>query len=131
MKPAHVTSIFLVMLAIASACHRREMEMEPIGPEVKASFVIYFQTGATQEQINDFSKRVLSRPRADGRGYDLPDGVRTFLRVSAVEGHEAIAITFFPSATSEQRETLIREVRASPLVIKVLENVVPADVKKL
>jgi hypothetical protein len=105
--------------------------MEPIGPDVKASFVIYFNSGVTQEQINDFSARVLSRPRADGRGHYLPEGVRTFLRVSAVSGHEAIAITFFPNATAEQRQNLISDVKASPLVYRVIESVAPSDVKNL
>jgi hypothetical protein len=107
------------------------MKMEPIGPDVKASFVIYFNGGVTEEQINDFSKRVLSRPRSDGRGDYLPEGVRTFLRASSVDGHEAIAITFFPNATAHERENLIRNVKASSLVYKVLEDVAPADVKKV
>jgi len=124
---------FALLLAcdVNTACHRREMPMEPIGPDVKASFVIYFNSGVTQKQINDFSKRVLSRPRVDGRGDYLPEGVRTFLRAPSVSGHEAIAITFFPSATSEQRQALIHAVKAAPLVYKVVENVAPSDVKSL
>ena len=105
--------------------------MQPIGPDVKASFVIYFNRSVTPEQINDFSKNVLSRARSDGRGDHLSEGVRTFLRASSVDGHEAIAITFFPNATAQQRESLIRDVKASPLVYKVLEDVAPDEVKKL
>ena len=128
---SYLTPFALLALVLGSACHRQEMKMEPIGPEVKASFVIYFNSGVTDEQISDFSKRVLSRPRSDGRGDDLPEGVRTFLRASSVEGHEAIAITFFPNATAQQRESLIWAVKASSLVYKVLEDVAPADVKKV
>jgi hypothetical protein len=121
----------IAFMLFAAACDRPDERMYPIGPGVKASFVIYFNTGVTQEQINNFSEHVLSRPRADGRGADHREGVRTFLRLSSVQGHEAIAITFFPSATTEQRSTLIQDVKASSVVYKVLEDVVPADIKKL
>jgi len=125
-------STCVVGLALfSSACSRPDERMYPIGPGVKASFVIYFKSGVTDEQVNEFSKRVLSKPRADGRGDNLPDGVQTFLRAPTVSGHEAIAITFFANATPEQRQTLIHDVNASSLVYKVLENVAPSDVKSL
>src|SRR5205814_3859623 len=112
-----IGSIWVVALVLSfSASGRPDERMYPIGPDVKASFVIYFNSGVTQEQISDFSKQVLSRPRADGRGADNPDGVQTFLRLSSVQGHDAIAITFYSSATPEQRATLIRSVKISPLV---------------
>ena len=131
-RTASVSGLIVIALVLfASACNRPDERMYPIGPDVKASFVIYFNSNVTEEQIADFVKHVLSRPRADGRGADNPEGVQTFLRLSSVQGHEAIAITFFPSATPEQRATLIRDVKASPVVYKVLEDVVPADIKKL
>ena len=105
--------------------------MAPIGPDVKASLVIYFQSGVTRDQISAFSDAVLSRPDPAGRGYDLATGVQSRLRVGPVQGHEGIAITFFADATSEQRERLMAEVKASPLVYKVLEGVAPDDVKKI
>jgi len=72
----NLTLLLPGLVMFAAACNHRQTEMEPVGPDVKASFVVYLQAGVTQEQINDFSKRVLSRPRADGRGDYLPEGVR-------------------------------------------------------
>jgi len=68
---------------------------------------------------------------------DLPikgvpqNGVRTILRLSEVQGHEGVAVTFFPAATREQRENLKRSVQSSSLVYKIIENAVPANVKRL
>jgi hypothetical protein len=39
-----------------------------------------------------------------------------------VEGHEGFAITFFPDATREQRAELMRAVKQSPVVYKILET---------
>jgi len=61
----------------------------------------------------------------------MPPGVRTFLRLRAVEGHDGIAITFFPNATKEQREELTKAINASPLVYRVLKNTAPDSVKTL
>jgi hypothetical protein len=66
----------------------RQDKMVPIGPSVQASLVICFKAGTGEEQINGFSKEVLSRPDPQGRGAYNPEGVRTFLRLSPIEGHE-------------------------------------------
>lgn len=105
--------------------------MRPVGPDVKTDLLIYFKSGVTTTQINAFSKEVLSRPSPNGAGDHLPSGVRTFLRLSPLEGHDGIAITFFPSATKEQREDLKRAVESSSVVHKVLENLAPTDVKNI
>jgi hypothetical protein len=106
--------------------------MVPIGPEVRASLVVYFKHGVTQDQINYFWENVLSRPNAEGRGYWHRDGIGMLSRVyPSVEGHEGVAVNFWANATESQREEIKREVNASPIVFKVLENVAPVDVKKL
>jgi hypothetical protein len=103
----------------------------PIGPTVKADLLVYFKRDLSQGQINDFINNVISIPDREGRGYDLPAGVRTRLRLRPVEGHEGIAITFFPNATKEQREELLSSIKTSPLVFRVLENTIPDNVKSL
>src|SRR5258708_37288734 len=122
-------AVFTVGLLVPGCSLFRQDKMLPIGVGVQASLVIYFKVGTSEEQINGFSKEVLSRPDPQGRGVYNPEGVRTFLRLSAVEGHEAIAITFFPNASAEQREKLKSCVTASPLVYKGLENVAQLDFK--
>ena len=124
-------AICLGLLTLACPFNKREEKMEPIGPGVRADFVIYFKTGATDAETNLFYKDVLSRPSPDGRGYSNPQGVRTILRLSEVQGHEGVAVTFFPAATTDQREALKRAIKASPVVYKVLVDKVPADVTKI
>ena len=105
--------------------------MRPIGPEVKASLVIYFKLGVTNQQIEDFWHEVLSRADPQGRGYYHRAGVGDISRVKSIQGHEGLAMSFFPDATKEEREEVTRDIRSSPIVYKILENVAPADVKKL
>lgn len=106
--------------------------MRPIGPEVKADLVLFFNSGVTDEQINTFWKEVLSRPNPQGKGYDHRAGVGPISRVfPAVQGHEGISLSFFPSATQAQRDELEREVKSSPVVYRVLKNTAPIKIKKL
>ena len=118
-------------LSIACPLSRSENPVVPVGPDAKADFLIYFHRHLSREQIDAFSKNVLSKPDPQGRGYYSAPGLRTQLRLRAVEGHEGIAITFFPNAPEEQRQELIRSIKASPLVYRVLENTSPDSVKTL
>src|SRR5438067_1999893 len=87
-----ISVLFVALLSIA--CIRtspsyEKNEMIPIGPEVKASLVIYFKAGTTDEQIEDFWHGVLSDPDPQGRGYSHRPGVGDLMRVfPAVQGHE-------------------------------------------
>lgn len=126
------TAICLLwLLSNACAFNSDKSDLRPIGPTVKADILIYFDSNLSQEEINDFTQNVLSRPDPKGRGYDLAPGIRTRLTLRAVEGHEGIAVTFFPDATNEQRQELMRAIKASKLVYKVLENVAPDSIKTL
>ncbi len=126
-----IAAICFGLLNLACPFNKREEKMEPIGPGVRADILVYFKAGATDAETNLFYNDVLSVPRSDGRGYDNPPGVRTVLRLSEMQGHEGVAVTFFPAATKEQRENLKRAVQSSSVVYKVLENRRPSDVKRL
>jgi len=105
--------------------------MRPIGPEVKASLVIYFKPGITNQQVEDFWHEVLSRPDPSGKGYYHRNGVGDIGRIAPVQGHEGISVSFFPDATKEERDEVIHDITSSPIVYKVLRDIAPADVKKL
>jgi hypothetical protein len=51
--------------------------------------------------------------------------------IGPVEGHKGYAITFFPNATRDQREELMRAVRQSRVVYKILEKKAPDSVHTL
>ena len=103
--------------------------MVPIGPDAKAGLVIYFKTDATHDQIEAFSNEVLSTRVNNGTW--PRSGISMILRLLPLQGHEAIAVSFFPDATEAQRDEIKKAVLSSPLVYKMLENVAPADVKKI
>ena len=118
---------------LVSACPlQKRNEMHPIGPGVKASLVIYFKAGVTEQEIEKFLHEALTYPDPEGRGRYHKNGVGTLLRVyPPVQGHEAIAVTFLETATETQRREIKSATAASILVYKVLENVAPSDVKKI
>lgn len=124
-------AMLVAVVLIQSGCPFRKNEMRPIGPEVKASLVIYFKHGVTNQEIEEFWHAVLSKPDAQGGGYNHRAGVGDISRIKSVQEHEGVAMSFFPDATDEHREMVTRDIRSSPLVYKILENVAPADVTKL
>jgi hypothetical protein len=105
--------------------------MRSIGPDVRADLLIYFNSNASHDEIDAFVKTVLSTPDPRGRGHDLAPGVGMLLAIGPVEGHQGYAITFFPDATRDQRDELMRAVKQSPLVYRILENRVPDSVTTL
>ena len=121
---------FKVLDAFGEILYKHE-KMVPIGPEVQASLVVYFKHGTTHDQIEYFWQNVLSSPDPNGRGHWPREGIGMIGREKAVEGHEGVSVSFRGNATEAQREQIKRAVSASSIVFKVLENVAPANVKKL
>lgn len=131
-RPILTVTLSLLLAFFTWPCSRDKEKMIPIGPDIKASLVIYFKTSASHEEINQFVQTVLSKPDPEGRGYYNRDGVRDILKVyPPVQNHEGYAVTFSPDATQAQRDQLKAAVSASPIVYKLLENIAPADVKKI
>ena len=85
-------------------------EMTPIIPEV-ADLVVIFRPDANHEQIQNFWNEILSTGQVGG-----------IARIPSIEGHAAIAISFFPSASEAQREEVKAKVKSSPIVYRVMEN---------
>ena len=106
-----------------------KQDMVPIGPDVKADLVIFFKLHATHDQIETFWQETLSIK--SNKGHMSRPGIRGILRLLPVQDHEGIAVRFFPNATPAQREDIETRVKSSPIVYKVLEDVVPQDIKSL
>ena len=106
-----------------------KQHMVPIGPDVRADLVIFFKVAASHDEIESFWEQTLST-RSEKGHWPRP-GIRDIMRLFAVQDHEAIAVTFFPDATQAQRDDIRARVKSSPLVFKVMEDVVPQDIKSI
>ncbi len=126
-----VASFFTVFKAIETFGEVRwqHEKMIPIGPDVQANLVIYFKVDATHDQIQSFWEETISTRQERGT-WPLP-GVKDILRLIPTQGHEAIAVSFTPSATEEQRENVKSKVKSSSIVYKVLEDVASEDVEDI
>lgn len=127
-----LVALVAVTLLLSSCSQQRESKRIPVGPDAQASMVFYFKTDVSEEQVSNFFNEVITRPGASSGSFTLREGVQMISRVfHQVEGHKGIAIRFFDEATQEQRDAIRREAKAHPLVYKIIEDVAPADVKKL
>jgi hypothetical protein len=119
---------FLFGIALLFAgCYSTGPEV-PIGPDTKHDLVIFFNRDATHDQIEKFHDEELSYYTWCGNR-DMEPAIKEYLRIFPVDGYEAVALKFFPNAAQSQRDRVKSKVRASPLVHKVIENVVPQDIK--
>jgi hypothetical protein len=97
------------------------------GPNDRIGIVFYFKKEVTNDQINYFLNYELGRPRPDGRGSDLAKGLKGDFLVRA-QGYEGYALELSPEITDEERQNILIKLQQSPLVFKVFENVVPAEI---
>jgi hypothetical protein len=121
------SQIALLSLALVFVgCYSTGPEV-PIGPDTKHDLVIFFKRDATHDQIENFYTGDLSYSWCGDR-YPLP-AISEYLRLFPVDGYEAIALKFFRNASQADRDTVKSRVRASALVHKVFQDVVPQDIK--
>jgi hypothetical protein len=119
---------FKILDAFGQVLYKHE-QMVPIGPDAKHELVIFFKPGTTHDQIERFWAEVLSYPTQGGH-WTRP-GISGILRLFPIQGYEAVGVTFFPNATQAQREEIKSKVHASPIVYKVMEDMVPQNIKKV
>ena len=61
----------------------------------------------------------------------MREEIGLILRVSSVQGHEGTAVRFTANSSPAQRRMIKAAILSSPIVYKLLENVVPTEVKNL
>lgn len=96
---------------------------------IAGSDCVVFKLETTHDQIETFWEETLSTKVEKGH-WSRP-GIRGILRLFPVQGHEGIAVSFFPNATEAEREDIKPRLKSSRLVYKVMENIAPSDVKKI
>jgi hypothetical protein len=99
------------------------------GPQVKASLVIVLKAGLKDEEVEAFRRDVLQITSSNESERKYLAGVSQYLRVPAIEKHEAIALTFHEDISKAEREEVMRRVNSSPLVFKLYQDIAPAEIK--
>ncbi|MEP7212931.1 MAG: hypothetical protein ABI791_07640 [Acidobacteriota bacterium] len=122
--------LFIILLSSCSPFAKQNNDMKSIGPDVPANLVIYFKLGTTENEINQCYRNAIYLDRPDGRGEGVHDGFGSFLRLlpSQANGHDAIAITFKPNATDDQRRAIKEALESCAIVYEIFENVAPKDI---
>lgn len=105
-------------------------QMVKFGPDVRASLVVIYKKSATDEQIGSFLQEKLSRPHPEGKGYSHLDGTSSVGRLN-IHGHVATDITFKANATEEQRDSIKAAIYSSPIVYKIMEDVIPSEIEAI
>jgi hypothetical protein len=119
----------ILVLLLSGCSQRRDDAMIPVGPDQRANLVVFFKSGATNEEVNKFVHETISTPERGG--FRLLSGIWQTLNLLPVDGHEGYAITFFPEATKAERDRVKAAVEASPIVYRVFENVAPKEIKNI
>lgn len=122
--------IIICLVMFTSACSVPGLR-ETAGENIETDVIVFFHAGTDDEAISHFWQNVISVPGRQGKGFAPLPGISAIRRAASVQNHEAITIDFTRHASSQQRELVMNKIRASPLVYKVLEHVVPADVRTL
>lgn len=100
-----------------------------VGPDVRASLVIVFKPGVTNEQVNNFMRNVLQNWDPNEQRHRNIDGILSVLRVPPIEGHEAIAVSLHEDIMKSQKESIKSKVSSPPIVQRIFEDIAPTDIK--
>ena len=104
--------------------HYVHEQMIRSGPDVQT---IIHKKSATDEQIAKFWEEGVSRP--DPRGGHWPlDGVAGMTRLN-IQGHVATAIDLRADISQGQRDEIMSAINSSPIVYKVMEDVIPSEIE--
>jgi len=114
-----------VFLGTALDLANWDNRMVRFGPEIPADLVIVFSTEVSSDQIEDFWEHTLSTETEEGR--DLKEGIQSVIKISVGE-EPALAVSFYSSATREQKETIRRDAAQSSIVRAIFADVAPNDI---
>lgn len=122
--------LFLWIGLVSVACSPSRPAREISGINYSTNLLILFKTEVTDSQIEEFLYSTLMKPHSRS-GYQMQDGIYGIARIRSIPNHQGLAVDFTNISTESQREAIKARVKESPLVLKVLENVIPAQVEKI
>jgi hypothetical protein len=107
---------------------QHEPPAQAVGPNQQASLIIYYRSGTTDRQIEDFVQHKLeSNPSKahDGRGF--PDFVIEYLALSPFDanGFDGSALNFRPGAREIAVDSFVSMVKSDPRVARVFRDTSP------
>jgi hypothetical protein len=127
---------FYAGIAVLKRLDRVAWQHEPslvsFGPEQKAWATIYFCSGTTHDQIENFSDSVLyvnAEPRHAGKDY--PAFVESHLRLwpEQANGHDAVALTLFPNTGTQKKiGAYLSKIESDRRVAKVFTGIAPTAI---
>jgi hypothetical protein len=102
---------------------------EITGQNHTVDMIIYFHKNVTQDEINYFNHNIIATTNPNNPSeFDLLPELSGTMSTSSEDGHDGIAIWFWPDVTKEERLQIKRILLSYPYVYNVLENVAPSDV---
>lgn len=102
-------------------------QMTPLGSNLPKGLAIVFKKEVSEEQIEQFVKELIDKPREDMNGTSLVSGLCYFGRHSP-KGHKTVEVRFCLSTSEEQRKSLKDKVVSIPIVFKVFDDVSASDI---
>lgn len=120
-----------VLLKLDRVAWRHEPPPVHFGPDQRASVVVYFRKGTTNQQIEDFNVSILqadAQPRH--KGLDFPAFVSSYLRLlpNQANGHQAIALTFRNDAPPDQVNAYLTKIKNDERVDKIFLGISPESI---
>ena len=113
---------------------RHEPPLVRFGPDQKASIVIYFRKSVTDKDVEEFDSSVLQRPaKPRHQGSDYPQFVSEYTRLSPSQanGYEAVSLSFFNNASSDDTQAYIQKIEADNRVLKLFFNRSPISIHSI
>lgn len=107
---------------------QHEPPEQTIGTDQRASLVIYYRPGTTEQQIEDFVEHNLEDyPSKVHDGRDLPDFVSEYMALppSHANGFDGSALTFKPDAHGPAVESFVSMVQSDPRVARIFRDTSP------
>lgn len=107
---------------------QHEPPMRTFGPDQRASLVIYYRPGTTDQQIEDFVEhRLENYPSKVHDGKDFPEFLTEYLALipSQANGFDGSALTFKPGAHGVAVDSFVSMVQSDPRVERVFRDISP------
>jgi len=113
-----------ILLRLDRVAWQHEPPPVAIGPDQKATLVVYFRVGTTNKQIEEFASS-LEEDTAD------QSLLREYLRLipSQANGHDAVALTLNEDASPEQIARYVERIEHDRRVEKTYRNIAPIAIQ--